>query len=214
MSIAELEELGRQYCKQKNYQKALGAFSEAFDATAPPDITYLDLRAAVYERLENFQAALKDGKQMIRFARQDARGYLRTARVLQKMEGKAQTALDIYNLGLRSVKAEDKAGNLRLLQALRDKLTRQLSPPKSIDPLTVLPAELVDLIMEYLNFRQQVNCLRVSKHWNVFLDSQPRLWAELDLSLAQRPVLPEFVRKCMYRSKMKIRVARINRLRD
>lgn len=52
---------------------------------------------------------------------------------------------------------------------MHDRLTRQLSPAHAIDPLTVLPVELVEMVMEHLSFRTMVRCLRVSKGWKVCL---------------------------------------------
>jgi F-box/TPR repeat protein Pof3 len=44
----------------------------------------------------------------------------------------------------------------KLLQGMLDKLIRQLSPPKSVDPFSVLPIELVEMIISYLTFRNMV----------------------------------------------------------
>ncbi|KAF2091000.1 hypothetical protein K490DRAFT_62330 [Saccharata proteae CBS 121410] len=206
-------ELGRAYYAESNHKKALEAFTHAFNASTKQDIKFLDMRASVYEKLDDFNAALKDGRRMIQLGREDPRGYLRTARVLQRQE-KSQLALDIYNLGLRrSSKDHHGSANFKLLQKLQNELSRLLSPPKSIDPLTVFPPEIVDLIMSHLNFRQQVNCLRVSKQWKRFLDSQESLWTNLDLSMAKRNVRPAFVRACIYRSNMHMKTAKFNRFR-
>ncbi len=44
----------------------------------------------------------------------------------------------------------------KLLRGLHDRLSKQMSPSRSIDPLTVLPTELVQHIFGYLNFRNIV----------------------------------------------------------
>lgn len=43
-----------------------------------------------------------------------------------------------------------------MMQDMHDKLSRTLSPPKIIDPWTVLPIELVEMILSYLTFREMV----------------------------------------------------------
>lgn len=97
----------------------------------------------------------------------------------------------------------------------------------------------MDMVMDHLNFKQKVyelfsclvtlkslltscrrTCLSVSRHWKEFLTHQPSLWCEIDLSLARRPVLPSFVRSCIYRSKDKktnglmLHTVKFNRMKD
>lgn len=44
----------------------------------------------------------------------------------------------------------------QLLRGQLEKLTRQLAPPKAIDPLQILPLELVEMTIKYLEFRHIV----------------------------------------------------------
>ncbi|KAL1965834.1 hypothetical protein VTN77DRAFT_5155 [Rasamsonia byssochlamydoides] len=57
-----------------------------------------------------------------------------------------------------------------------------------VDPLRVLPLDIVNLILQYFDFKQTVAILRVSKKWERFLSSIPRLWTHLDLSTGHVPV--------------------------
>ena len=45
----------------------------------------------------------------------------------------------------------------QLLRGQHTKLTRQLAPPKAIDPLQVLPLELAEMTIKYLEFRHIVS---------------------------------------------------------
>jgi F-box/TPR repeat protein Pof3 len=102
LSSSEYTELGKRYYARKEYQKALDAFTEGIEASTTTDISLFDYRAATWEKLEKLQPALSDGRSMIKADKTNARGYLRTAQILQKM-GKLDVALGIYEYGLRNV---------------------------------------------------------------------------------------------------------------
>jgi len=105
MSPEEYQELGRRYYKLKEYKNAVEAFTNGIEIT--PTLSLFDHRAAAYDRLEDYNAAVKDGREMIKFNKQDVKGYLRTASILEKME-KLETALGIYKYGMKNVPVNDK----------------------------------------------------------------------------------------------------------
>ena len=150
---------------------------------AKPPIAVLDNRAATYAKLHRLKAALRDGKQMIEQEKCNCIGYLRTGKILQLMDN-SSTALNIYQLGLRRVPPSEP--NIKLLQGLRDKLAKQCAPPKAVDPLQTLPIEIVEYIISYMEFKQTVNMLRVSKSWQALLSSMPKVWTNLDFSTTKR----------------------------
>lgn len=45
---------------------------------------------------------------------------------------------------------------IQLLRGQHEKLARQLAPPKAIDPLQMLPLELVEMTIQYLAFKHIV----------------------------------------------------------
>ncbi|PVI06682.1 hypothetical protein DM02DRAFT_514060 [Periconia macrospinosa] len=193
-SAEDYQELGKTYYKKKQYDKALSAFKSAIEASDVPTVSLYDYCAACHEKLADFAAAVKDGREAIRANKRDVRGYLRTGSVLQKMN-KLDTALGIYKYGMNNVRGDNNA--YQFLQKAHDNLTRKLSPPKSVDPFTVLPVELVELILAYLPFRNIVNMLRVSRGWKNYITKRPNLWHEIDLSEATKLVSRGFVNKAV-----------------
>jgi tetratricopeptide (TPR) repeat protein len=105
MSPEEYQELGRRYYKLRQYKEAVEAFTKGIDTA--PTLNLFDHRAAAYDRLEDYNAAVKDGREMIKTNKQDVKGYLRTASILEKME-KPETALSIYKYGMKNVPSNDK----------------------------------------------------------------------------------------------------------
>jgi tetratricopeptide (TPR) repeat protein len=105
LSSEELQALGRNYYKFKQYDKAVDMFTQAIDIA--PSLDLHDHRAACYERLNDYNAAVKAGREMIKLDKQGVKGYLRTASVLEKMD-KLDVALGIYKYGMKNVPVVDK----------------------------------------------------------------------------------------------------------
>jgi len=103
-SAQEYQELGRRYYKLKQYAKAIEVLSQGINEV--PTLGLYDHRAATYDKLNEFNAAVKDGREMIKMDKKEVRGYLRTASVLEKMD-KPDTALGIYKYGMKSVSVTD-----------------------------------------------------------------------------------------------------------
>ena len=65
----------------------------------PKLVAMLDSRAATYEKLKKLNDALKDGEQIVRVEPFNARGYIRSGKLLQAL-GHWQQASDVYDRGI------------------------------------------------------------------------------------------------------------------
>jgi F-box/TPR repeat protein Pof3 len=90
----------------------------------------------------------------------------------------------------------------------------ELSPPKSVDPLTVLPRELAEQILNYLNFKQLMNTCLVSPQWAQFIRRTPNLWRHLDLTLAKRKVKSAFISRAINIGRSKLKTVTLRNLFD
>lgn len=195
-TLSTLHTRGQDLYRQKQYEAALQCFTKAIGQGSKAPVAVFDNRAATYTKLGDLRAALNDGRQMIQQEKGNCAGYLRTGKILQLL-GNHKTALDLYEMGIRKVSSGDP--NIMLLRGQHEKLARQLAPPRAIDPLQMLPLELVEMTIKYLEFRHIVGLLRVSKTWLQLLISMPSLWSDLDFSAAKRPVTLGAVRKYIKR---------------
>ena len=67
LSAEEYEKLGKKHYSQKQFQKAVAAFTNGIDSPDSPRIFSLyNYRAHCYDKLGDFQSALYDGRAMIR----------------------------------------------------------------------------------------------------------------------------------------------------
>ncbi|KAK5173525.1 uncharacterized protein LTR77_002206 [Saxophila tyrrhenica] len=204
-----LQDQGRALYKRGDYAKAIECFDRAIGRAE--SVQLVDNRAACHEKLKDLPAALKDAKKAIGLGREDPTGYLRAGKVLTKMD-KPAIALDIYSHGLRSVRHVGQG--YELLKKVHKETLDIISPPKSVDPLTMLPRELAETILEHLSFRERVNASRVSKGWAAFIRSTPNLWTHLDLSHAHRKVPAKFISRAINVGRSRLRKASLNRLWD
>ncbi|KAK3718809.1 hypothetical protein LTR37_004725 [Vermiconidia calcicola] len=204
-----LQEQGRTHYNRGEHRKAIELFDRAIGRTA--SVQLLDNRAACYEKLSNLTAALKDAKKAIQLHREAATGYLRAGKILVKME-KQKVALEIYTHGLKCIRHVGRG--YELLRKAHKDLLDELSPPRSVDPLTVLPRELAEVILEYLSFRQRMNASLVSKQWAHFVRSAPNLWRHLDLSGARKKVRTSFISRAINIGRLKLTKATLSYLYD
>ena len=195
--------------KQKKYEEALarvcGALriAEKIKAPARQMISLLDYRHAIYVRKDDLDASLKDAKSMVRLDRTDARGYIRCAAV-EKLCSHPSAALKYLEHGVRSVTASD--ANLPLLndeiKTLRDQITADLVASRPKDPLAILPLEILELILSYIDFRQNIRMLRVSRSWKRLLSQIRPLTEVLSFPGSRKHITPKMLLSSLRRLKI------------
>lgn len=142
-----------------------------------------DLRSHAYIKQKKNDLALKDAKQMITIDRADYRGYLRCAEI-EFVSQKFEKAKKVCVAGLRTINA-DSRGKHRLQACLlraEESLKTKVIYEKSTDPMLVLPAEILDIILAYFDYREVVAILRVSKKWLQRLKTADILTHNVDTS--------------------------------
>ncbi|ORZ19735.1 hypothetical protein BCR42DRAFT_410394 [Absidia repens] len=178
---------GRQAFTASQYKEALQYFTQAL-RLQPTNLTLLDSRSATYDRLQQWDAAVKDAKMMIKIAPQVSKGYLRLGKLVtsqpqQQNEKTYRQAALVYRRGCSKVDEGDP--RYALLTTLASDMESKVNADKrriqgQRDPLHILPYDVLDLIFTYLPFHRRVACTQVSSDWNRFLRHWPGMWRQLD----------------------------------
>ncbi|KAK8173328.1 hypothetical protein IWX90DRAFT_138565 [Phyllosticta citrichinensis] len=209
-SSSELLARGDIYYQDREFQRAITAYLEAFESSNDlNDVTPLDKAAACYLRTKDYNSALALTKKMSKVNAGDIRVYLRMGQALQLLQ-KSALATKIFAKGLQ--RCRPTAEGYDTLRKQYNLLECQERATNSVDPVNVLPYEMLDEIMIHLDFRCRVNLLRVSKRWQSYLTSNDRLWTDLDLSSSRRPVSRNCISKYIKWSNGRIHTVKLNRL--
>lgn len=155
LPVTELRELSRAQYQRGDYKTALATLDKAIDASPGLTAAFLHERTAILEKLDDLDLAIKDARLAIRLDTTHVIGYLRAGRILEKMN-KHDKALEIYKHGVKKVTDNNSK---RKLQRKYDLLKESLFPSVGIDPLPLLPVELVEMILSYLTFSEVVYVL-------------------------------------------------------
>lgn len=191
--LFDLQKTGRALYEAKKYATALDTFSRAIVLArkwSPSDaFTILDQCVAVHVKLGNIDLARKDAMSMIRTKRSDGRGYLRCGQ-LDRLQDNPSAALRWYEHGLKQVPHSDPLHSA--LKGQRDKtqilLDHKLILSNSRDPVSVLPAELLQFVVAFLDYIDAIRALRVSKAWNVTLLRLKPLTDTIDFRSAKKVI--------------------------
>ncbi|KAG5355774.1 hypothetical protein CJU89_5486 [Yarrowia sp. B02] len=166
----------------------------------------------------DFTKAIEYSKFIIDLTPTQSPGYLTIGKILQE-NSKDDAALKMYQIGLKRCPETDKLRHVlqsqmevvqRRLESEKQTKTKQTTqrasktPPaeaasapaepsakECIDPMTLLPAEVVENIFSHIPFRALVRSMRVSKTWQASIESMRHVWnsrINFSAALKDRPV--------------------------
>jgi F-box/TPR repeat protein Pof3 len=171
--------------EKKEYRMALAILEKALASEPSRDdlLASLDLRVSISLKLDDKVSARKDATHMIRMNRADGRGYLRLGQ-LERLTDDYAAAIKWYEYGLKNVPEGDRLRAYITAQHVKTMavLKAQTVLSKPVDPFTELPAEIIQMIVAFLNYREATVFLRVSKTWHSVLSTYSVLRNTLDFS--------------------------------
>ncbi|KAJ3561093.1 hypothetical protein NPX13_g9077 [Xylaria arbuscula] len=187
------------YYNEKQYAKASSTFKQV---RLPPTLLFhdnatvvsghldaLDGLAAVYEARGLSDIAIIIAEAMINLAPREPKGYLRLGRLL-RLQHSFHPAFMTYKQGIMLVSKKNPSHPL--LSTLRQMETKVRYSAVATDPFTVLPLELVAMILKNTDFRSLCRCLRVSKSWKTLLTTKDAiiqsLWRAQHFNRCTKPV--------------------------
>ena len=135
-------------------------------------VALLNLRAQAFGMRGNFEEAVKDAKEIIKYAPERSIGYLRLGNLLH-MQGKQSAAITLYDEALAKISNQDEGYQ----QLIQDKKKAEEKHKQHVDMITMLPSELVDAIFEYLpETTKVIACMDVSKPWRKRIVQSQTIW--------------------------------------
>src|SRR5271170_7229333 len=127
----------------------------------------------------------KDAETMISLDRTDARGYFRLGQIKQ-MQGDRAAAFNVYSTGLRHVSLNSPLRHM--LKTKHESTPRAIKLSKPTDLFTVLPPELLQMILSHFDYSEATAIARVSKNWRDVIVSLPAIQTTLDPSGSHKPI--------------------------
>lgn len=210
-SLGELVAAGKAAYADQRYDDALLAFNKAHplakQGSTSAFLETLDQRVATHLKRKALSAAEQDARMMIRSDKTDGRGYLRCGQI-ERLKGDLATATKFYEYGLKSVPKSHHLHAYIETQLLKVANMRQ--PRK--DPFDVLPVELLQQVLQFLDYQEAVRYLAVSKNWSKHLVTMRPLLDIIDLTGVSAPITYTSVRAALKRISKRAKIIRTDSL--
>ncbi|KAJ9111677.1 hypothetical protein QFC19_001036 [Naganishia cerealis] len=170
--------------KARDFARAIRLLNEALNLGGKR-FCVLDARAATFEKLEEHDKALKDCRDCIVLEPKSNKGYFRAARIceIQKLHEKA---LKFLEHGIQVTPPSQVNPYLEKLAALEKVVQRSQPQTIRVDPMSVLPEELLahvfEMAIEDGHPDMAIRLSWVSRGWREMTLNCPFLWRRLSLN--------------------------------
>jgi len=201
--LTRLFERGISAFKANDYPRAIQAFDQAFQASSTHEsslalkLNILDSRAAAKEKINDLKGSLADSKKVIDLAPDSPKGYIRAARLFNKIH-RFPASIKMFQLAISRL-SSNPTKNSTLIQTLQDELqqvrileqTRCAAAPEtslaqssasSSSFSARMPFEIFIHIVSCLDIPSRFRCMAVCTSWRQTILNTPKLWDTLSLT--------------------------------
>ena len=200
----------RQHEKKPHYESLeppnVAPLSNESDTRAKMEA--LDLRVTGSLKSKNLSAARRDAIAMIRANKSDGRGYVRCGQI-ELLAGDIPAASQWYEHGLRRVPESD-----RLYTYMKEQLRRITVSSRPRDPVSLLPAEIMELVVSYLEYRQIARAHSVSRLWAGVLPTIRPMSDTVDFRISTKSITATSAKTALRRVKKSARTFYLTNLSE
>ena len=111
------------------------------------------------------------------------------------MQGDRAAAFNVYSTGLRHVSLNSPLRHT--LKTKHESTPRAIKLSKPTDSFTVLPPELLQMILSHFDYSEATAIARVSKNWRDVIVSLPAIQTTLNLSGSHKPISKAAFNACI-----------------
>ncbi|KAJ9096062.1 hypothetical protein QFC21_005427 [Naganishia friedmannii] len=170
--------------KAKDFHKAIRLLNESLNLGGKR-FCVLDARAAAFEKLKDYEKAMKDCRACIVLDPKSNKPYFRAARICE-IQGSQEKTLRFLEHGIQATPPAQAKPYLEKLAALQKAVERSQPQTTRIDPITVLPEELLAHIFEMAiedgHPDMPIRLSWVSHNWREMTTNCPFLWRRISLN--------------------------------
>ncbi|PLW47360.1 hypothetical protein PCASD_02550 [Puccinia coronata f. sp. avenae] len=189
-SVTRILQRGANAFEAEDYPQAIQYYDKAFQVSSneckAQRINILDSRAAAKEKNNDLKGSLLDLKQIIDLDPEVPKGYIRVARLFNKMD-RFRASIKMFELAIIRLTSSGEK-NLALIKTLRaeiqrvcirEQLTRMVALPNFFSGM---PLEIFTRILLFLDTATLFCCMAVCLSWRQIILNTPGLWKNLSLN--------------------------------
>ena len=146
----------------------------------------LELRMTAWEALSHYMNALKDAREVIKYAPHDPKGYLWSSQFYARFD-KYEQGHEILKKGLKQVTLSSRNEHYyqKLEEAIKILEKQHHEHRHKKDILISLPYELSCRILDKLTQSSLVQCSNVNSSWRTLVSNYPKIWRCMKISAVE-----------------------------